>query len=247
MLPANFPRLDDLAFDWRIQAFAIAVSLAAGLGCGLLPALQVARHELVPALVEDALAPAGGGWRTRTARARTVIMAGQVAIASVLLVGALLLVRSFLGLMHADVGYDAANVLTARVVLADGEYSPQRRLEVLTKILERVNVTPGVKTAAFANGIPFTSGEALSSFPVKKRDGSSVQVQTGARQVSPGYFARARPASGRRTRLHRGGHAKSGRSGDRQSGILAEIPRRPGARMVSSGRHGRQEARTGHC
>ena len=97
VLPANFPRLDDLAFDWRIQAFAIAVSLAAGLGCGLLPALQVARHELVPALVEDSLAPAGGGWRTRTARARTVIMAGQVAIASVLLVGALLLVRSFLG------------------------------------------------------------------------------------------------------------------------------------------------------
>jgi putative ABC transport system permease protein len=189
VLPANFPRLDDLAFDWRIQAFAIAVSLAAGLGCGLLPALQVARHELVPALVEDALAPAGGGWRTRTARARTVIMAGQVAIASVLLVGALLLVRSFLGLMHADVGYDAANVLTARVVLGDGEYSPQRRLEVLTKILERANATPGVKTAAFANGIPFTSGEALSSFPVKKRDGSSVQVQTGARQVSPGYFA----------------------------------------------------------
>jgi len=118
-----------------------------------------------------------------------VIMAGQVAIASVLLVGALLLVRSFLGLMHADLGYDAATVLTARVVLGDGEYSPQRRLEVLTRILERLNATPGVNTTAFANGIPFTSGEALSSFPVKKRDGSSVQVQTGARQVSPGYFA----------------------------------------------------------
>ena len=68
VLPANFPRLDDLAFDWRIQAFALAVSLAAGLGCGLLPALQVARRDLVPALAEDALAPAGGGWRTRTAR-----------------------------------------------------------------------------------------------------------------------------------------------------------------------------------
>ena len=103
VLPANFPRLDDLAFDWRIQTFALVVSLAAGLGCGLLPALHVAHTELVPALVEDSLEPAGGGWRTRTA-ARAVIMAGQVAIACVLLVGALLLVRSFLGLLHANIG-----------------------------------------------------------------------------------------------------------------------------------------------
>jgi predicted permease len=189
LLPADFPRLGDLAFDLRIQAFAIAVSIAAGLGCGLLPALQIGRHELVPALTEDSLAPVGGGLRSRTARVRALIMTGQVAIACVLLVGALLLVRSFLGLLRADVGYDAANVLTARVVLRDGEYTPQRRLEVLTKILERTNAAPGVKTAAFANAIPFTSGEALSSFPVEKRDGSSVQVQTGARQVSSGYFA----------------------------------------------------------
>jgi putative ABC transport system permease protein len=189
ILPADFPRLHDLAFDLRIQAFAIAVSVAAGLGCGLLPALHIARHDVVPALVEDSLAPVGGGWRSRTARARTLIMTGQVAIASVLLVGALLLVRSFVGLMHADVGFDTANVLTARVVMADGEYSPERRLAILQQIAQRLTSTPGVTAAAFASVIPFTGGETLSSFPVKKRDGSSVQVQAGARQVSPGYFA----------------------------------------------------------
>ena len=116
-------------------------------------------------------------------------MAGQVAIACVLLVGALLLVRSFLGMMHADIGYDAGNVLTARVILPDGEYTPERRLQTVEQILQRISAAPGVTRAAFTTAMPFTGGEALSSFPLKKRDGSSVQVQTGSRQVSPGYFA----------------------------------------------------------
>jgi hypothetical protein len=56
LLPGDFPRIDDLAFDVRIQLFAVAVSIAVGFGCGLLPAWQVARADIVPALVEDSLA-----------------------------------------------------------------------------------------------------------------------------------------------------------------------------------------------
>jgi predicted permease len=189
VLPANFPRLDDMAFDWRIQTFAVLVSLAAGLGCALLPALHVAGHDVVPALAEDSLAPAGGGLRTRTSRARAAIMAAQVALAAVLLIGALLLTRSFLALMNANLGYDATNVLTARLVMPDGDYTPARRLAVLDAIVARLKATPAVAQVAYANSIPFTGGEALSSFPVKRRDGSSVQVQAGVRQVSPDYFA----------------------------------------------------------
>lgn len=189
ILPSGFPRLDDLALGWRIQAFAVAISIAAGVGCGLLPALQVARADVVPALAEDSLAPVGGGLRTRTTRVRALIMAAQVAIACVLLVGASLLGRSLLRLMHADLGYEASNLLTARLVLADGEYSPARRLAILDEIVQRLAATPGVTRAAYSNSIPFTGGEALSSFPVTRRDGSAVQVQTGVRQVSPGYFA----------------------------------------------------------
>jgi putative ABC transport system permease protein len=189
LLPAGFPRVDDVALGWRIQAFAVIVSIVAGLGCGLLPALQAGRRDLVPALAEDSRAPAGGGVRTRTARVRALIMTAQVAIACLLLVGASLLTRSFLRLLNADLGYDATNVLTARLVLADGEYTPSRRLEVLDEIMRRLASTPGVMRAAYSNSIPFTGGEALSSFPVKRRDGSTLQVQTGVRQVSPGYFA----------------------------------------------------------
>src|SRR5262249_29693245 len=153
------------------------------------PALQAARADIAPSLTEDALAPVGAGLRTRTARARSLIMAAQVAIAFVLLVGAVLLGRSFVDLMHAHVGYDAENVLTARLVMPDGDFSPERRLATLDAILGRLRSLPGVTHAAFSTAIPFTSGEWLSSFPVKRRDGSSVQVQTGGRQVSADYFA----------------------------------------------------------
>ena len=189
ILPADFPRIDDLAFDLRIQAFAIAVSIAAGLGCGVLPALHVWRSDVVPALVEDALAPVGGGLRSRTARARTLIMTAQVAIACVLLVAALLLGRSFVAMMHADLGYDPANVLVARIILPRPDYTPPQRRQVAEQIATRLAATPGVVRVAPASSIPFTPGEALSSFPLTRRDGTSVQVQTGARDISPGYFA----------------------------------------------------------
>lgn len=189
VLPADFPRLHDLAFDFRIQAFALGVSIAAGLGCGLLPAVHVGRTALVPALAEDSLAPIGGGLRSRTGRARALIMTGQVAIACVLLVGASLLGRSFVAMMEADLGYDVRSVLTAKVILPNGEFEPQRRLQVMNQIVERLSASAGVTGAAYGTAMPFTGGEAVASFPLKRRDGASVQVQTGLRYVSPGYFA----------------------------------------------------------
>ena len=189
LLPADFPRLDDLAFDLRVQAFAIAVSIAAGLGCGLLPAFAVARRDLVPALAEDSLAPVGGGLRSHTARARALIMIGQMTIASVLLVGALLLARSFQAMLHADVGFGAANVLTARLVLPGPDYTAERKLQVLTDIVNRMEALAGVSRAAFTTALPFSGGPGVSSFKLRKRDGAMALIQTGSRQVSPGYFA----------------------------------------------------------
>lgn len=189
ILPADFPRLDDVALNWRIQAFAIAASVLAGLGCGLLPAFTIARRDLVPALVEDSLAPVGGGMRSRTARLRAGIMAAQIAIATVLLVSAVLLGRSFLGLMRADVGFERQNVLTARIALAGAEYTAARKFQALSEIVDRMNHSPGVARAAFTTAIPFGSSTNLSSFPLRKRDGSTMRIQTGARQISTGYFA----------------------------------------------------------
>jgi predicted permease len=189
ILPSDFPRLDDLAFDWRIQIFAIAISVAAGLACGCLPAWHVARNEVIPALAEDGLAPIGGGLRSRTSLARAIIMASQVAIACVLLIGAVLLGRSLAGLWRAELGYDASNLLTARLRLPDPEYADERRVLALDRIVTRWRSVPGVTHASYATVIPFGDAEMVSSFPVKKRDGTSVQVQTGLRSIDPTYFS----------------------------------------------------------
>jgi predicted permease len=189
-LPADFPRLDDVALDVRVQLFAIGVALAAGFGFGLLPALQAARRDVRSALAEDALAPVGGSLRSRTARTRAAIMTAQVAIATVLLVGAALLGRSFVALLSVDVGYtDPSSTLLAQLPLPDTSYSAERREQLLTTIAERLHAQPGVTAVAWGDTTPFASSTALSSFPLKRRDGSTVQVQTGSRTVSPEYFA----------------------------------------------------------
>lgn len=221
LLPADFPRVDDLAFDSRIQAFAVLVSIAAGLGCGLLPAWYAARTDVAHALVEDSLAPVGGAMRTTTARVRAAIMAAQVAIASILLVGALLLTRSFNAMLHANTGYDANNVLTARLVLPDHAFTEARRLEIINEILTRLSSTAGLKAAA-ATALPFGGREMLSSFPLTRRDGSTGQVQTGARQVSAGYFA----AIGQRVVEGREFTAQDGAGGQKVAIVNREFARK---------------------
>ena len=202
LLPADFPRLDDLAFDVSVQAFAIAVSIAAGLGCGLLPALQIARHELVPALVEHALAPVGGGLRSRTARVRALIMTGQVAIACVLLVGALLLVRSFAGMLRADVGYDAANVLSARVVLPDAEFTAERRRHVMDDIVARLAATAGVSRVAYRRRSRLRAGARRRRSRSPSATAAAPDPLHGAVH-QPGLLRRARTAAAGRARVFR--------------------------------------------
>ena len=191
ILPPDFPRVDDVHLDLRVAAFAIVVSVAASVLFGLLPALHARRINVVESLTEDGLAPIGAGARTRTARARALIMAGQVAVASVLLVGASLLIRSFTALMRADLGYDAANVLTTRVPMPDSTFTPARRAQILDNVLDRLHATPGVTAAGMTSILPLGISEALMAFRLPPSGGATepVAVQSAVRTVSPEYFA----------------------------------------------------------
>src|SRR5439155_12650116 len=100
-------------------------------------------------LSEDGVAPIGGAMRSPMARTRALIMAGQVAIACMLLVGAALLTHSFVSLVRADRGYDPVNVLTARLPLPPG-YPADRRRPLLETLIERLRVVPGVTHAAYS-------------------------------------------------------------------------------------------------
>jgi predicted permease len=190
LLPSQFPRAADVSMDWRVAAFTALVGIATGLAFGLAPALHARRVDLVSTLNEDASAPVGVSVRTRVARARSAIMAAQIAVACVLLVGAVLLARSFSALASAPRGYDASNVLTCRVVMPDTSFTPAARDNAMRALLARLQSRPEVRRVAFTTAMPLASGDIVASFPMRSpRTGADVQVSTTLRYVSPDYFA----------------------------------------------------------
>ena len=190
LLPPDFPRLDEISLDGRVMAFAATVALLSGLASGLVPALQARRLSPRTAMVEDAAATGTAFNRSATARLRASIMAGQVAVACMLLVGAALLGRTFVAMLAVDRGYDAANLLTARVASPEGLFTPQRRTAMVDRTLARLRAHPDVLFAATVNNLPLVPGESMMALKLPPVPGSSEQrqAQTGFRVVSPGYF-----------------------------------------------------------
>ncbi|PYR62123.1 MAG: hypothetical protein DMF91_07845 [Acidobacteria bacterium] len=200
LLPTGFPRLDDIAVTAPVLAFAVVASVATSIAFGLVPAWHARRLNLVESLSEDGQAPVGGGSRSRVARTRTLIMAGQMALTCVLLVGAALLTRSFIALLHADRGYDPTNVLTARLPMP-AAYLAERRTALLEALMQRIRVMPGVTHAAVGNALPFMSAGGFRAFKMRSSRNPGVQVDAQAmdRIVSSEYFAvmRLRLVAGR--------------------------------------------------
>jgi predicted permease len=116
-------------------------------------------------------------------------MGGQVAVACVLMVGAALLARSFVALLHADRGYDPVNLLTARIPVP-ADYTPERRTQLVDALQTRLRALPGVSRAAAGNSLPFVSAGGFSAFtmPSLRNPGTDVDVQAIQRVVTPDYF-----------------------------------------------------------
>jgi len=122
---------------------------------------------------------------------QVIIMVGQVAMASVLLIGAALLSRSFLAMMHADRGYDLSNLLSIRVLMPDFLFKPDRRVAVLDETLSRGKTLPGVTRIGFADVLPLSSGETMTGFTMPSKRppvGAEIRVNAVRRVVSQDYF-----------------------------------------------------------
>ena len=113
LVPGNVERLDEVGLDGAVLAFTIGLSVVVGLVFGAKPAFQWSGSQLLRTLIEGSARPTGGFGLPRANRTRAVLAAAQVALALVLLVGAVLLLRSFVGLVTVDRGYDPDNVITA--------------------------------------------------------------------------------------------------------------------------------------
>lgn len=188
LLPADFPRVDAIAIDGRVLAFTILLSAIASLAAGVLPMLHARRLDLARSLSDGSLGSAGAG-RGRVAATRLLIAASQVAVTSVLVIGGVLLTRSFMATMNADRGYDPTNVLTATVPFP-GSYTFDQRQQARTRILERLKAHPGITHAAFSTGVPLMSAGGYTSFNMTSPFGSGAEIQAEAirRLVTPDYF-----------------------------------------------------------
>jgi predicted permease len=192
LLPADFPRTDNIAIDATTLSLVLGLTAITTFATGLLPVRLARRVKLTSALVEDGSAPVGQSLRSPVARSRALIITTQVAIASVLLVGAALLSRSFVALINLDRGYTPANLMTASVQLPGRGTRPQAREEFFSQLIGRLKGMPGVTHAAYTMALPLTPREARMGFLKNANDHSGNPdntVHALMRVVSDDYFA----------------------------------------------------------
>jgi putative ABC transport system permease protein len=189
LLPAGFPRVDAIEIDGRVLLFTLLLSAITTVVCGVLPLLHTRHIEIARSLGDGSAASAGAG-RGRLATVRGLIVASQVAVTCVLVIGAVLLARTFIAHINADRGYDANNLLTAAIPFPQNYGPPERSSAALRRILDRVKTQPGVTHAAISTALPLVSSGGFLSFkfPSSLRGGSEVDVETIRRVVSPEYF-----------------------------------------------------------
>ena len=198
VLPADFPRIEEIGLNAVVVFFAGGMSLLTSIACGVLPALRIGRISVMESLTQDGTR---GGAASRGVRARALIMTAQVAIACILLVAGALVVRSFHHLLTADRGYDPAGLLTARLSMPAALYPPERRHTIAQRVLDRLESIPGVIHAAFTSELPLTPGGSTSAFtlPSPQVGGEILSVQASPRIVGPRAFdaLRMRVVAGR--------------------------------------------------
>ena len=195
--PGDLPRVDELAqgsfwsalVDWRIIAFTLGVSIVTALVFGLAPALQLSRADLGVVLRE---AGGRGASNRRAARTRGALVVVETALALMLLVGAALLIRTFVALRDVKPGFDPRGVLTLQTSLAGSSYQTTAQVDALTRaIRQRLTALPGVQTAAMALMLPTEGGVDLP-FSIEGRKlppDSQYHGDENWRSITPGYFA----------------------------------------------------------
>jgi predicted permease len=185
--PVDLPRLDEVGVDARVLLFGTVLSVAAGLLCGLLPALRFARAD-----PQDAMKAGARGTTASPshARVRTLLVAGEIALSTVCLSAAGLLLHSYVKLLAVDAGFDAQHVVTVEINLPPSRYPdlPQRSV-LLRSALDAVRVVRGVMSVAVSNQLPL-GGEGGNNLVAPEGFTGSFTDRPLAdiRQVNPEYF-----------------------------------------------------------
>jgi putative ABC transport system permease protein len=169
--PANLPRLDAVAIDWRVIFFAALAALAAAAIFGLGPAFRASRADAIQVLRAGGRTAGLGGGLLRSG-----VVVAEVALSFVLLVGSGLMIRSFMALQRIDPGFDSHGLLTFNLAANRAAQMPQARAAFLRQIAENLRSLPGIESVTASSNLPLTGGF------------SPIRWGTAAALADPGKF-----------------------------------------------------------
>jgi putative ABC transport system permease protein len=186
--PGDIPRFDQAGIDGRVLAFTLTVSLLTGLIFGLVPSLQASKPDLNNTLKEGGRGTTGGAGGLRV---RNLLVVSEIALSLVLLVGAGLLIRSFMRLQQFDLGFNPNNLATMRIQLPGTKYREPAQVDAFYKqLFERIESVPGVKSVGAISDVFLTDTPNSTNFSIEGRPvpigADSIEVPLDS--VSPGYF-----------------------------------------------------------
>lgn len=189
--PVGIPRIDSAAVDGTVLLATLGLTILTGLIFGVGPAMQLVRSTsgrgsgLVDTLKEGGRAGTAGRNRQQF---RRLLVVSEIALSVVLLIGATLMIRSFIQLQRIDLGYSADNVLTLRLSLPSATYdSPESIVRYYAEVQRRMEALPGVHSAGLVRVLPLTAGTGQASIAIEDAQNPHVP-QAEWQIVTPGYF-----------------------------------------------------------
>jgi putative ABC transport system permease protein len=182
LAPASIPRIGSVSMDWRVLIASAAVALVSGAIFGILPAWQVSQTD--PA---DSLRGSDKNLSGRSQlRWRGALTLAEIAVCTVLLIGAGLLLKSFVTVLGVDLGFQPQRVLAMNITLPDAKYAtPLQRLQFFEQLETRAGAVPGILSVAFCNRLPLRGGWGTG---VVVDTASEKYFDVDSQAVSTGYF-----------------------------------------------------------
>jgi predicted permease len=171
--PGNIPRMGEIGLDLRVLGFTFAVSILTGIVFGAVPALRAARVDLNTTLKSGGRSSQGvGGFNPGRHRLRALLVMAEMGLSLMLLVGAGLLIRSFVRLAQVSPGFNAEGVITMRLAVGGPKYRAQPGaanpvLQFYQQVRERVQRLPGVQSEGGVSGLPLTASVGWGSISVE--------------------------------------------------------------------------------
>ncbi|MGB6943249.1 MAG: ABC transporter permease [Bryobacteraceae bacterium] len=190
LIPDNIPRIGlggaNVTMDWRVAGFTLGLSLLTGIVFGLVPALASSRTDLSNMLKESGQR---GGTSSRQKHTQALLVTAEMALAVVLVIGAAVLIRSFLAMRSVNPGFNPHNVLSMRMLLAGPDFAnPAHSNQVIREGVRRVRALPGVEAVAASCCIPLETPMQTGFRIASRPEGPGSRGVVIWTLASPDYF-----------------------------------------------------------